>query len=123
MDFEPWIGVYFDGTLAHYEGWIDDLTFGKPVELMAKRIRLWVGEGKRVKVITSRVAPRPIDHPEQASVVEIRTAIENWCERYIGTRLDVTNWQEPNMVEIWGDRCVPVEKNTGKRLYTPREFV
>lgn len=88
-----------------------------------KRVKSWLSDGRRVKIITPRVAPRPIDHPEQHTVEEIHACIENWCERHIGMAPEVTNAIDPGITEWWSNRSVPVEANTGKRLYIPREFV
>lgn len=106
---EPWIGVDLDGTLAHHtSGWSDWLTVGEPVPAMVTRVRQWLAEGKRVRILTARVA-RGI--PQRT---EIEAAIRTWCFEHLGEALEVTSEKDPQMIELWDDRAVCVEMNTGR---------
>lgn len=102
-----WIGVDLDGTLAHYDGWKGHGHIGEPIVSMVERVRGWVLAGHRVKIFTARV--------HDASVADIK-AIEAWCAKHIGRVLPVTNVKDSHMAELWDDRAVTVERNTGYPL-------
>lgn len=59
-----WYGFDLDGTLAKYSGWEGIDHIGEPVKLMVDLIKRMHDEGKVVKIMTARVAPRP--EPETA---------------------------------------------------------
>ena len=102
-----WIGVDLDGTLAYYEGYGDGKTIGEPIQPMLDRVRLWLVENKKVKIFTARVAYR---NEKQ------REFIKAWCLKHIGQELEVTCMKDQGMRELWDDRAVSVEKNTGKAV-------
>lgn len=104
-----WIGVDLDGTLAEYHGWVGPQHIGRPVKRMARRVREWLAEGKRVKILTARATP---GRPEYDEVIE---AIEKWCLRHLGQVLEITNEKDFGMTELWDDRAVQVVPNTGRR--------
>lgn len=106
---EPWIGVDLDGTLAEYHGWHGPADIGQPIRPMVVRVMQWLQEGKNVRVFTARVA----DLTQASTATE---AIEAWCERYLGQKLPVTCVKDYGMVELWDDRCVQIETNTGHRI-------
>jgi hypothetical protein len=109
-----WIGVDLDGTLAEYHGW--NLEIGKPIPLMVERVKRWLAEGIEVRIVTARVGrPDPlhvINTPEK--IEEMRKSIMEWCERNLGQRLVVTHEKDYDMLELWDDRAVQVENNTGR---------
>lgn len=111
----PWIGVDLDGTLAHYEGWVSAQHIGAPVVVMVERVKGWLAEGYEVRVFTARVAGA---EPEER--VAIVTLIEQWCLAHLGVVLPVTCQKDFGMVELWDDRCVAVEPNTGRPLNDSR---
>lgn len=100
-----WIGVDFDGTLAHYDGYKGPAVLGHPVINMLERVCDWVAEGREVRIFTARA-----DEPESVR------AIQAWCLDHIGVALPVTNVKDRHMNELWDDRAVQVEKNTGRRM-------
>ena len=100
---DQWIGVDLDGTLAEYNDWIDLSHIGKPIPLMVERVKGWVVEGKKVKIFTARVT-----HGHEA----VRY-IHEWLKTQGLPELEVTNIKDFDMVELWDDRCVSVETNTG----------
>lgn len=102
-----WIGVDLDGTLASYDGYKGPQNIGPPVPAMVARVKQWLSEGREVRVFTARAAD-----PDPLAV----NAIYDWCEEHIGQFLPVTNQKDYGMVELWDDRAVQVEKNTGRRM-------
>lgn len=112
-----WIGVDLDGTLAHYEGWVDVSHIGEPISAMVQRVHTWVGEfnagrGPAVKIFTARVAGR-----DSALATQV---IREWCLENLGYMLPVTNIKDFGMIELWDDRAVTVELNTGKVIMSPK---
>jgi len=55
---EGWYGFDLDGTLAKYDGWKGIDRIGEPVRPMVELIKRMHAEGKTVKILTARVAPR-----------------------------------------------------------------
>jgi hypothetical protein len=94
-----WIGVDFDGTLAHYDYYRGDDHTGAPVEEMVKRVRKWLRDGKDVRLFTAR---KP--HP----------ALRRWMRDHLGAVLPITNRKDPGMQLLIDDRAIGVERNTGK---------
>lgn len=110
MDGTGWYGVGFDGTLAHYDKWIDAEHCGEPIMRMVYKVRRRLDRGERVKIFTARVWENPAlpdDHHRA------RAAIETWCEKHLGQKLEVTNIKDYGMIELWDDRARHVESNTG----------
>lgn len=101
---KAWIGVDFDGTLAHYDGWHGPTVLGEPVPSMLERVKRWIAAGKDVRIFTAR-----------ATEPEAVAAIEHWCVEHVGVVLPVTNLKDYGMVELWDDRAVQIVKNTGLR--------
>lgn len=110
-----WIGCDFDGTLAYYDGWLGETTFGVPIPSMVKRIQYWLASGIEVRIVTARVGPQNGPHSQETiGVAAITEAIEDWCEKHIGIRLPVTCSKDMGMIELWDDRAVQVIVNTGQ---------
>lgn len=101
-----WIGVDLDGTLAKYDSFHGIEHIGEPITAMVERVQGWLLSGHEVRIFTARIyqCPEAIPH------------IEAWCERYIGQKLAVTNVKDFGMIELWDDRAVQVEMNTGQPL-------
>lgn len=112
-DPKEWIGVDFDGTLATYDGFKGLTVLGDPVPAMVNRVKGWLAEGRRVKILTARVA-QSVWRPQPEDVYRAVLAIEDWCEEHLGQRLEVTCIKDFGMSELWDDRVVQVEKNTGR---------
>lgn len=98
-----WIGVDLDGTLAHYDGWLGPEHIGDPIPAMLARVTTWLAQGREVRIFTAR-----------ASVPAQIKPVEDWCLYHIGQVLPVTNVKDFGMVELWDDRCVRVQANTGE---------
>lgn len=108
---EPWIGVDLDGTLAKNDDGkkYDPTSIGEPIGPMMDRVKKWVKAGKKVKIFTARA-------DDEIAV----NAIKKWLKKHdpddeydLGD-LEVTNLKDCGMTELWDDRAVEVEKNTGK---------
>lgn len=110
-----WIGVDLDGTLAEYHGW-DGGNIGKPIPEMVERVKGWLAEGIEVRIVTARVAPGPDVNGDLFERNEQHGKIGEWCEQHIGVTLPVTCVKDFAMIELWDDRAVRVEKNTGRRI-------
>lgn len=107
-----WIGVDLDGTLAQYDGWKDASHIGPPIGPMRDRVLRWLKEGIEVRIFTARVHPGDNgDRRNQA--VDADVAIRGWCLEHIGIVLPVTCSKDTHMIELWDDRCVQVQPNTG----------
>lgn len=112
-----WIGVDLDGTLVrHGPGdWKGPLHVGEPIPEMVQRVRAWLAAGLEVRILTARVSdsnPRSLVE----GTCKVAKSIQDWSEFHIGQRLTVTCTKDYDMIELWDDRAVAVEKNTGRRL-------
>lgn len=58
VEGKPWYGFDLDGTLAVYDKWEGIDHIGEPVKPMVDLIKKMHDEGKVVKIVTARVAPR-----------------------------------------------------------------
>lgn len=104
-----WIGVDLDGTLAKTGG-LEEI--GEPIPLMVDRVKAWLKNGREVRILTARVGGLQTEQ----EVEYWREAIKTWCLRHLGQALEVTAQKDYEMIELWDDRAIPVEKNTGKCL-------
>lgn len=107
MSRSGWIGVDLDGTLAEYGGWNGVHHIGKPIPAMLARVKDWLAQGVDVRIFTARVCD---------GLEETREFIRAWCWEHVGQELPITNAKDYAMVELWDDRCIQVEINTGRRL-------
>jgi len=102
-----WIGIDLDGTLAHYEGWVDINTVGEPIPAMLERVERWIAHGIKVKILTARVS---VKDPNDTA----RKVVQAWTMKHLGVELEVTNCKDFGMVRLYDDRAIQVETNTGK---------
>lgn len=101
-----WIGVDLDGTLALYEGWAGPQNIGPPVPAMRDRVLSWLAEGREVRIFTARASdPAQIPH------------VERWLAEHGMGGLMVTNQKDFGMIELWDDRCVQVQANSGMPVH------
>lgn len=115
MSNRGWIGVGLDCTLAEYTSWKGADHIGPPVHLMCARVRGWVLRGYDVRIFTARVSHDGSEKRIQEAEIA-REAIKQWCLKHVGVILPVTNVKDYAMIELWDDRCVQVEPNTGVPL-------
>lgn len=102
--------VDFDGTLATYDGWKGASHIGTPIETMCDRVRDWLFNEDKVVIFTSRVADKGLD------AMVSKKAIDKFCREQFGKVLEVTAVKSKAFSEIWDDRAIAVETNTGKVL-------
>lgn len=107
-----WIGVDLDGTLAYYDTWRGADHIGVPIPRMLERVKGWLADGNDIRIFTARVWHDGSHQRVQESLVA-RQAIYDWCEKYIGVVLPVTNVKDYDMIYLYDDRAKQVEKNTG----------
>jgi hypothetical protein len=110
---EEWIGVDLDRTLAYYDELVDEYTIGEPIPEMVYRVVDWLVQGKRVKIFTARVSTE--GRGADWSLDQVIYAIQDWTEKHIGQRLEVTCIKDRGCREIWDDRAIGVIPNTGIR--------
>jgi hypothetical protein len=105
MPGDGWIAVDLDGTLAYDDEWQGIEHIGDPVPEMMKRVHEWLDSGITVKIFTARAAqPESIPH------------IKEWLKKHGLPDLEVTNCKDMNMIELWDDRAIQVETDTGKPI-------
>lgn len=95
---DGWIGVDFDGTLARYTEYRGESHFGEPIEPMVRRVRLWLREGRDVRLFTARRAS---------------PGLRRWMAEHLGRVLPVTSTKDHKLVVLIDDRAVGTERNTG----------
>ena len=115
---KAWIGVDLDGTLAHShnDGAIGSI--GEPIHSMVERVIGWIKENIEVRIVTARVSSNLPPEERQAAT----DAIREWCWTHIGHYLVVTSEKDYGMLELWDDRAISIEHNTGKVLTARRQW-
>jgi hypothetical protein len=100
------IAVDLDGTLAEYQDWHGPSVIGKPVPLMVDRVKKWLAQGKKVVIFTARVneGPKALKH------------IKAWLKHVGLPNLEVTNIKTHDLDEIWDDKAITIQTNTGRVL-------
>jgi len=102
-----WVGVDLDGTLAEHTE--DKSIIGPPVPKMVVRVKDWLDRGEDVRILTARVSS-----PDPAQNWQTKKMIRDWCREHIGQELPITNEKDAGMIELWDDRAVGVERDTGE---------
>lgn len=131
---EGWYGFDLDGTLAKYDGWKGIDHIGEPVKPMIELIKRMHDEGKIVKIMTARVAPKvrpeikPNPYLENHWVIESpddmpwavhaeawtpREFIQDWCYKSLGFVPDIVYQKDHLMLELYDDRVKQVVPNEG----------
>ena len=77
---------------------------------MVLRVKRWIQEG----VIETKIFTSALTHAKDPKAV--KGAIDSWCIKYIGQALPITNEKDEFLLEIWDDKAVAVERNTGRIL-------
>ena len=131
---QGWYGFDLDGTLAKYDGWRGIDHIGEPVKPMVDLIKRMHDEGKVVKIMTARVAPKvqpeikPNPYLENHWVIESpddmpwavhaeawtpREFIQDWCYKFLGFVPDIVYQKDHLMLELYDDRVKQVVPNEG----------
>ena len=121
-----WYGFDLDGTLAKYDGWKGIDHIGAPVAPMVKLIQQMHDEGKVVKIMTARVAPRKLEDGtvgEQYVTVPdgekgtvrnyAHQFINDWCHFNLGFIPEIVYQKDALMLELYDDRVKQVVPNEG----------
>ena len=108
---KTWIGVDLDGTLAEYDERRGMEHIGRMVQPMLKRVQGWLQSGLDVRIFTAR-ATDPL----------LRAFIKPWLREHNLPDLDITNLKDRYLAQVWDDRAISVEMNTG-RILTPRQYI
>lgn len=138
-----WYGFDLDGTLAKYDGWKGIDHIGEPVKPMVELMKRMHDEGKVVKIVTARVAPRKLedgtvglesamissedmrqfyngkdDNPfENGSVTHVRLnakeVVAYWCSKNLGFIPEIVYQKDHLMLELYDDRVKQVVPNEG----------
>lgn len=104
-----WIGVDLDGTLVkHDAATFDPMKLGEPIPRMIERVKLMIEHGHNVRIFTARVSGP--SGPERDAIA---AAVMNWCIDMFGQPLLVTCIKDYKCLQIWDDRAMAVEHNTG----------
>lgn len=111
MKQKGWIGFDLDGTLAKYDKWLAITHIGEPIEPMVKKVRELIGEGWEIRIFTARVS-----NISENEKIAFQSALDKWTAKHIGKVLKATNIKDHEMAELWDDRAISVDKNTGKAV-------
>ena len=93
---------------------------GEPIPSMVERVKRMLAAGKTVKIFTARIHGHgmPLIGGGTEDVV---TPIKKWCLKHLGQELEVTNVKDFGMVTLYDDRCIQVEKNTGRLIGSSKD--
>lgn len=110
MGKTAWYGVDLDGTLAYYDYWHGEHHIGTPIPAMIERVKRHLAHGDRVKIFTARAS-----EPDPGRRADVIVAIQDWCEKHVGARLEVTCTKDYGMVGLYDDRAIQIVPNEGRR--------
>ncbi|OQY52993.1 MAG: hypothetical protein B6230_01500 [Desulfobacteraceae bacterium 4572_89] len=102
---KTWIGVDLDGTLAYYDTDSSIEKVGEPIPAMLALVKKMINNQIRVKIFTARATD-----PEQLPI------IRKWLKKNNLPELEITNIKDYYMLKLYDDRCIQVEKNTGRLI-------
>lgn len=117
-----WYGFDLDGTLAVYDHWRGLNHIGEPIKPMCDLIKKMNGEGKTVKIVTARVAPRQLEDGTTGEQFIIGADgerkyatgfIKAWCQRNLGFMPEIVYTKDSLMLELYDDRVKQVVPNEG----------
>lgn len=130
---QGWYGFDLDGTLAVYDRWRGIDHIGAPVVKTVRLMKRMHADGLRVKILTARVSPRsnpetkPNPYLENNWCIQDPDAmpwalrdrwtplefIQEWCHGVLGFVPEITHEKDYLMLNLFDDRVVQVEPNTG----------
>ena len=100
-----WTGVDLDGTLAYWDHSLSMETIGEPVPAMLALVKKMIHNGVRVKIFTARA-----QDPDQLPI------IRKWLTKNGLSGLEITNVKDYAMQRLYDDRCIQVERNSGRLI-------
>jgi len=100
-----WTGIDLDGTLAYFDRMSSYDKIGEPVPAMLALVKKMINNGIRVKIFTARA-----QDPEQLQI------IRKWLKRNGLPELEITNTKDYYTHRLYDDRCIQVERNTGRLI-------
>lgn len=107
-----WYAFDLDGTLAEYNGWVNERHIGKPIPKMVAKAKELIAAGKDVRIFTARVS----GDRQGIAPGETATIIQDWTEEHLGKRLPVTATKDFGMICLYDDRAIQVFPNEGTVL-------
>ncbi|MBU1195129.1 MAG: hypothetical protein KKE62_04695 [Proteobacteria bacterium] len=102
---KPWVGVDLDGTLAYWDSSSSIEQIGEAVPAMLALVKKMIHNNMRVKIFTARA-----NDPEQLGL------IREWLKANGLPELEITNVKDYYMQRLYDDRCIQVERNTGRLI-------
>ena len=114
---KEWTGVDLDGTLAKYhpDGWQGFDVIGDPIMPMVDRVKTWLAREHTVKIMTARV--HDLENASNEERIRVFGPIHKWCLEHIGKVLPVVCCKDFDMLQLWDDRAVAVQTDTGAFAY------
>ncbi len=100
-----WTGIDLDGTLAHWDSGSSIDEVGPAVPAMLSLVKKMINNDMRVKIFTARA-----QDPRQIAL------IRKWLRDNGLPDLEITNVKDYYMERLYDDRCVQVERNTGRLI-------
>ena len=128
MSNSGWVGVDFDATLAHYDGWVSFEHCGNPIPLMVDRVKRLLKQGREVRIFTARIFPLNTcimpdteydfsklegDKQRIRGAISAYKAIQEWSAMHLGQVIPITNIKDYSMVMLYDDRAIGVVANAG----------
>lgn len=115
---DGYVAFDLDGTIARLDEWHGFGFIGEPIKPMIDLIKHLLAHDVEVRILTARAASS-VSKEDKALFDK---AIDEWMLKNIGVILTVTSEKDFRMLYLYDDRCVTVEKNTGKIL-APLQFM
>jgi len=106
-----WIAVDFDGTLARYDVRRGTAVIGKAIEPTLARVKHWLEAGIEVRIFTARASDPALVPP-----------VLQWLAEQGLPPLAITHRRDNDLMQLWDDRVVQVERNSGEVL-TPKQYI
>lgn len=88
---------------------------------MLSRVHGWLDQGIEVRIVTARVGASGVvlrdgTVDDQCNAEKQRALVDAWCVEHIGQSLPITHGKDVMLIELWDDRVVQVERDTGARI-------